>query len=317
MQKLKYILRKFDIFGVPFSFKYKDEGSFTTSLGGIFFIIYCIIFFAVGIYYFIPFYIRKNFTIIYYTMNMDNTDQVKLAESKAAFAVGLNCEDGKDGTKAEDLLMLETKFVSQTKTREGEIIKKGGEISTHFCNYSDFYNMYNESLDLISINKYQCLDDKNNIIEGIYTDETFSYYSFSFSSKIDSKENFDKINNYLSQSDCKLQLYYTDIIINLYDYEEPIKYYLNTFFIQLNPTLYIKTNSFFMNQYFEKDNYLIFNFEEGKSEIKTLFSRTEEYSLYQGIDRGETKPEDYNYYARIYIRADTKKQKLKENVSSV
>ena len=42
--------------------------------------------------------------------------------------------------------MLETKFVSQIKTKEGEIIKKGGEISNHFCNYSDFYNMYKNDM---------------------------------------------------------------------------------------------------------------------------------------------------------------------------
>ena len=317
MQKLKYILRKFDIFGVPFSFKYKDEGSFTTPLGGFFFIIYCIIFFVVGIYYFIPFYNRKMFSIIYYTMNMANTDQIKLAESKAAFAVGLNCREDEDGTKAEDLLQLETKFISQIKTGEGKEIKNGGVISTHFCNYTDFYNRYNESLDLIGINNYQCLDDKNNIIEGIYTDEVFSYYSFTISSKIDSQENFDKINKYLTRNDCKLQFYYTDIIINLYNYEEPIKYYLNTFFIQLNPTLFIKTNAFFMNQYFENDNYLIFNLEEGKYEIRTLFSRTEEYALYKGIDRGEIKPDDYKNYATIYIRADTKKTEIKRKYQKV
>ena len=311
MQKLKYTLRKVDIFGVPFSFKYKDEGSFTTPLGGVIFLIYCIICLIVGIYYFIPFYNRQIFTIIYYSMNMDDTEQIKLAESKAAFAIGLNCGIDEDGTKAEDLLKLEAKFYTQTKTREGKTIKTGGGISTHNCNYADFYNSYNKSLDLISINNYQCLDDKNNIIQGIYTDEAFSYYSFTISSKIDSKENYDKINNYLTRNDCKLQFYYTDIIIDLYDYEEPIKYYLNTFFIQLDPTSFMKANVFFMNQYFENDNYLIFNFEEGKSEIKTLFSRTEEYALYKGLDRGEAKPEDYQKFASIYIRAETKKTEIK------
>ena len=67
---------------------------------------------VVGIYYFIRFLNRKNFSIIYYSMNMANTDQIKLDESKAAFAVGLNCFDDKDGTKAEDLLNLDIKFIT-------------------------------------------------------------------------------------------------------------------------------------------------------------------------------------------------------------
>ena len=84
-----------------------------------------------------------------------------------------------------------------------------------------------------------------------------------------------------------------------------------------NRTLFIKMNAYFMNQYFENDNYLVFVFDEGKSEIKTLFSRVEEYSLYRGLNRGVTKPYDYKNYARIYIRADTKKTEIKRKYQKV
>ena len=158
---------------------------------------------------------------------------------------------------------------------------------------------------------YQCLDKTDDIIEGIYTDEKFTYYEFTVSSKIDSIEHFNKIDKYLARNDCKLQLYYIDITIDFNNYKEPIKPYINALFVQLNPTLVTKMNAFFMNQNFENDNYLIFIFEDGKSEIKTLFSRNEEYSLYKGLNRGETKTYDYMNYARIYIRADTKKTEIK------
>ena len=84
---------------------------------------------------------------------------------------------------------------------------------------------------MVNIKNFQCLDDPNNIIEGLYTDEIFSYYEFTVSSKEDTIENFDKIDRYLTRNDCKLQLYYTDITIDFNDYEEPIKPYLNTLFI--------------------------------------------------------------------------------------
>ena len=51
-----------------------------------------------------------------------------------------------------------------------------------------------------------------------------------------------------------------DIIIDLDNYKEPIKQYLNEIFIQLNPTLFIKRNMFYMNQYFTNDDYLLFIF---------------------------------------------------------
>jgi len=317
MKSIKKFLKKFDVFGVPFSFKFQEEGTYTTSLGGFFFISFCIMVLIVGIYYCIPFLNRKNFSIIYYSMNMANTDQIKLDESKAAFAVGLNCYDDEDGTKAEDLLKLDINYYTHKKTREGKTNKTGVLLSTHNCNYGDFYNSYNESFDLINMDNFQCLDKTDNVIEGIYTDEIFSYYEFTVSAKKDSVENFDKIDRYLTRNDCRLQLYYTDISIDFDDYKDPIKPYINGLFVQLNPTLFKKMNTYFMNQYFENDNFLIFVFEDGKSETKTLFSRTEEYSLYRGLDRGVKKPYDYMNYARIYIRADTKKTEIKRRYQKV
>ena len=317
MIRIKKLLKKFDVFGVPFSFKYKNEGSFTTAAGGFFFIIFLIVLIVIGIYYFIPFFNRKNFTIIYYTMNMVSTDQIKLSDSKAAFAFGLTCDVDKDGTKAEDLFKLDISFYTQTKNRDRKTVKTGRQIPTHPCNYSDFYNNYNESLDLINIQNYQCLDETNNTIEGIYTDESFTYYRFTVATKKDSPEHFNKIDRYLTRNDCKLQLYYTDITIDFNDYKEPIKPYLNALFIQMNPTLFIKMNTYFMNQYFENDNYLFFVFEDGKPEVKTLFSRVEEYALYLGLNRGESKPNDYKNYARIFIRADTKKTEIKRKYQKV
>ena len=317
MIRIKKLLKKFDVFGIPFSFKYKNEGSYTTALGGFFFILFLIVLSVVGIYYFIPFFNRKNFSIIYYNMNMVSTDKIKLADSKATFAFVLTCDVDEDGTKAEDLFKLDINFYTQTKSREGKTTKSGKVLSTHPCNYADFYNNYNESLDLINIQNYQCFDATDNIIQGIYTDELFTYYRFTVSTKNDSSEHFEKIDRYLTRNDCKLQLYYTDITIDFNDYEEPIKPYINAIFIQMNPTLFIKMNTYFMNQYFENDNYLFFVFEEGQPEIKTLFSRFEEYSLYLGLNRGESKPNDYKNYARVFIRADTKKTEIKRKYQKV
>ena len=41
--------------------------------------------------------------------------------------------------------------------------------------------------------------------------------------------------------------------------------------------------------------------------MKTLFSRYDEYSLYIGLDREKNKPLNKEYYAKLYMRADTKK----------
>ena len=82
-------------------------------------------------------------------------------------------------------------------------------------------------------------------------------------------------------------MYYSDNTVDVSDYEEPIKSYVEAVFIQLNPTLSIRRNIYYMNQYLYDDDYLIWVFgddAEARS-TKTLFSRYEEYSLYQGLNR--------------------------------
>ena len=70
----------------------------------------------------------------------------------------------------------------------------------------------------------------------------------------------------------------------------------------MDPTLFIKRNMYFMNQYLFDDNYLIWNFgDDDKPTMKTLFSRYEEYALYQGMSRHILKPPDYLNYAKIYM----------------
>ena len=318
MKSIKNYIKKFDLFGVPFYFRYKNEDKYSTSLGGLIFILFSILFLIYEIYFFISFFNKKNFSIIYYSNNLAKTEKIKLNESKAAFAVGLDCEIDKEyGTKAEDLLDFVSKFVIFEKSHDGNQQKIKQVLSLHPCNYSDFYDNYNEQVDILGLNKFQCLDKTDHIIEGIYTDEVFSYYEFSVVIKEDNSQNFDKIHDYLIRNDCYLQLYYTDITFDLNNYKEPIKPYMNQIYVQLNPITYIKMNIFFMNQYFDDDNYLFFIYDEKDPMKQLLFSRTEEFFLYKGLDRGIKRPNDYEFYAKFYIRADTKKTEIKRKYQKI
>jgi len=87
----------------------------------------------------------------------------------------------------------------------------------------------------MSLDQFECLDKVDDSIQGIYTDEVFRYYEFSVVSKNDSIELFNIIDKYLTEMDCRLELYYTDVTIDFDNYGEPIKPYINSVFIQLNP----------------------------------------------------------------------------------
>ena len=67
-------------------------------------------------------------------------------------------------------------------------------------------------------------------LHGIYTDDIFEYYTITVSSKTDTEENLEKINNFLMQNDCKLQYYFTDINIDLNDFKTPFSFFIDLHF---------------------------------------------------------------------------------------
>ena len=281
MNTKKKIFRKCDIFGVPILFRFKKKDYYSSSLGGLFTIIYLALVIFFGIYFFVPFYKRENYTFIYYTMDSSTAEQIKLNNSETIFATGLDCIVNNDlniSTPGE-ILKLEINYVTNRKDRDGITYKSREKVSTHQCTYADFKNLFNQSLDLINIERFQCLDKIDYVIEGIYTDEVFTYFEITISSKEDSENNFNKIYEYLKMNDCKLQWYYSDTTIDTEDYKNPYKSFLNSKFMQLNPTLFLKMNLFFMNNYFTDDNLLIYLIDKEKVSEKVSFSRYEEYAF--------------------------------------
>ena len=313
MKVIKKLLTKIDIFGINFTFRYREKEKYQTSIGGFFFLLFLIAVLVMGIYYFIPFINRKNYTIVYYTMNLASTEEVQLFSSESNIAFGLSCENNdKETRKIEDLLYIETKYVYYIKNLDGTFHKEGRKLITNKCTHEDFYNKYESQFDYLSLSSLECMQNKDISVQGTYADQIFSYFEITVKSMNSSRELTDEIETFLLHNDCKLRFVYTDIIIDLDNYENPAAQYLNEIFIQLNPSLFIKRNVYFINQDFSNDDYLMFVIgEEDKPETKPLYSRYEEYGLYKGLKRFDNQPEEYDHYSKMYIRADLKKVIIK------
>ena len=186
MKTIKKLLKKIDFFGVPYMFKYKKKERYTTAFSGLFVLLFIIAASFVAIYYFIPFYNRENYTTVFYTLTMSHTEQISFSESKTAFAIGLNCWTGSDGTKADQLFTLDYKYISfQSADKSKKLLEN---VKTHPCTKADFYNQYDETFDGSQIYNYQCLDDPSKTLEGIFTSPIFSYYQFDVYAKNKSEE---------------------------------------------------------------------------------------------------------------------------------
>ena len=318
MKSIKKFLRKLDVFGVPMNFRYKSKYKYSTSLGGFTLILFCLLSSIIVIYYLIKFINKENFTTIYYTVNIPKTEIVILKNSNATFTVDLDCTtEGR--FKADDILKVEMKYVNYTKNTKGEYNKNKTLLPTHYCTHQDFHNIHNDSFDRLKLQNFHCLDDFDYSLSGIYSDQIFTYFEYSVVSKYETEENLDNIEEFLFNNDCKLKIVYTDITIDLNNYKEPIKTCLNEVFIQLNPTLFIKRNIFFMNQYLIDNDDILFDIfiEQNYPFIKTLYSRYEEYALYKGLNRSKTNPFDKYKFASLYIRADTKKTEIKRKYQNI
>ena len=300
MKKIKSFLKNIDNFGVPFSFKYKTKEKYRTSIGGLVFIIFCIFLLSFTIYYFVPFSNMKNFSSIYNTINIPNGEQINLKQSKIPLSFGLICNDNTD-ILSKNIFELNAKFINIQQN--SKYVKNIINILTHNCTYEDFNNEHNDYFDKFNLSNYKCLDNKDFIIEGSYLDEQFSYYEFNLNSNL----NLIDINNFLEKNECRLQIIYTDININLNDYKNPIKSFLSSIYIDLFSSTLILQDIYFMKHYLFNDDYLfgVFNEENSKSGIYISFSRYEKYSIYK-----DNSSNDYSY-ARIYLKSDTRKSYIK------
>ena len=145
MKNIKNFLKTCDLFGVTYAFRYKTKEKYQTSLGGLFNLLFLIYVLSLGIYYFIPFFNRKNYSIVYCTMNLASTQRINFKESKSNFTVGLTCEGNpKEINAFTDLLRLEMRYSKYIKSLNGSFERQRTILEGHNCTYADFYNKYDK-----------------------------------------------------------------------------------------------------------------------------------------------------------------------------
>ena len=250
-----------------------------------------------GINFFIAFCKRENFTSYFNTINMHNTENIKCNDSEQFFAIKFDCDNN---TKALELFKLEVKHY-KNKTNQNYT-----NITTNTLSQNVEFFQNHKELELNDWDNSFCFENTNETIRGSHGGE-FNYYEISIVSKIEDETHYTEIDNFLKNDDCKVELYFADIKMDFNSYSKPFETFINEFFLQLNPDFIVNMNTFFIYQHFEDENSLFHQIYKKKSK-NTVFSRNEQYYLYKGNNK--TK-ENYKYYAKIYIRADTKKIEIK------
>ena len=301
---LKRIFRSLDFFGESFTFRYKDEDKHSSVLGGIICSLFYILSFIYIVINFVPFSKRENFTLQYYAVNVDTEKEkeINLTDNNVSFSFGLKCDEIKEYQTIEDLFDITVEY-TLNKDKDNKTT-----IDINLCKEGDFPDEFDDPIN----ENFSCINPEANP-KGIFTDDYFSYYTISVISKSPNNITHNKlINNFLLENDCKLQYYYMDIGIDLNNYTNPFHIFLNSMFLQLNPTLIQKKNIYYTNYHLINDSSPIrLRNEKEIPKNQVGLSRVEDYSVYKGLERAAEPTYDYENYAKIYIRADNRKIYIK------
>ena len=296
----KRFFKSFDYFGVQFNFHYKSREKYHSATGGVIFLGFVVLTLTYVSINIVSFIKRKNFSIIYYTTRLSETDEISFLNYSTNYAFGISCGGSTPQEQIEEMLKVKINHITRI-TKEGESKKETKQMTLRHCQYSDFFNEFNETFDDNGFNELYCIAEQNNSVQGIYSDEVFKYYEISISSGIDTEDNFKELNTLLQNDECDFNIYFVDVAVDLYDYKKPIKRFINTNFVALKADEYVKMNLDFQTQKFDSyENYL---FDTHHSEYYVGFAGFERYSIFKGTNRYEVKPYDYDKYSKIYLRA--------------
>ena len=293
-----------DYFGVQINFNFKSHKNYKSTCGGSIFFIYIILCFAYISYTFTSFLKKNNKTVIYYDKELFGTDDIEFYKYNSSFAVNLVCDnyDGKYGDIYK-IFRIEISHVQYLKLN-GNSKKIKTSLPLHKCTYKDFYNKFNEELDRNEIiNKFNCIDNMNYTVKGIFSDEDFEYFELTLSADLENGFDINTDLNIFYEYDCKFSLYYTDSAVDVANVNEPMRQFLNSKFIQLSPTDFKKVNLYFTIKNFKSDENWFFNMPAQENYL--AYSSFEQYDVFKGENRFISKYKEFEKFARFFIRAST------------
>ena len=297
-------LKSLDFFGVTVDFNFKSQKKYKTIFGGSIFMIYIILCVTYVTYTFSLFLLKKHKTVIYYDKELLTTDDVCFYKYNSSFAINLVCD--KYGDKygpIDSIFKIEAKHVKFLKVNGG-FNKTKIPLPFHKCTYDDFYNQFNKELDRNEItNNFNCIDNMNYTVKGIFADEDFEYFELTLSANLEEGFNNSIFLNILYEYDCKFSLYYIDTAVDVANITHPARPFLNSKFIQLSPSEFKKVNLYYTLKDYKSDENWFFTMPSEENYL--AFSSYEEYDIFKGENRFNSNYEDFEKFGRFFIRAST------------
>jgi hypothetical protein len=299
-EKCLNLIKKCDYFGVTFNFHYKSKEKFRSVTGGIVFLLFLAIAMTYVIINLKSLLKREHMQIISYKTITPSTDKINFKNYSLTQAFGISCSDIYKNQEME-YFKIDANHVILTKNN-GIINKEKTKLNFSYCKNENFYNLFNNSFEKHGLNKIFCFTDNNITVSGLFTDDIYQYVELTVSSTKTEESDFDLYYHILTADDCTFQLYHIDYGIDVNKQKNPVSPYIRQEFLKLSPIDFNKMEIYYFTQNFKSyENYL---FNNHHNKYYAGFSYFSYYNLFKGRDRFEKKPDDYNKFAKYFLRSD-------------
>ena len=272
-------IKQFDLFGILVTFHINSEYRYKSIYGGICTIILILFITGYTIFLGYPFVTRKNINFIYSNKIIENQPYINLTRAHFKLGFGIQYQDTalpaiKDCKKYFDYSIILKEWIGKD-----DIIEIPFNLKQ--CDYSDFFNIVNESFDRNHINEMICpvLNKSVNFtLEGLFTDSYTKFLQLKINISDYGLNNIDEVRNFMDKNPIDMVIYFLDSGIDYKNRTTPLPLYIN--YITRGLDLYFeKTTEIFLSTIeFTNDENLFIN--NGNVTIDGMFDKSEDSFRY-------------------------------------
>jgi hypothetical protein len=293
INKLKYLIKTIDFFGIFITFKVNERIEYISLIGGTFSIIYVIFSILYISQLSIDFLKRKNVNFIY-SNKITQNPFINFTEMGFTFAFGVQLSNTAYPIVGDTLKyfkysvdIIEYHFNETVRGLENITIT---HLGIRKCELEDFPELNQNYYYMNDLNYMICPiynSTSNFSIEGLYTDYYYKIISISISLSQYSIEHYDELKNYLNNNPINMGIYFKDTAIDYLNRKQPLLFYLNYLYKDVDYEFKKITQISLSRLEFNSDEYLFMQ----NNKIKVSTTLSEKHNDFRYIPLKENKNE--------------------------
>ena len=194
------IIKQFDIFGILVTFRINSEYKYKSIYGGICTIILILFILGFTIFLGYPFVTRKNIDFIYSNKIIENQPYINLTRAHFKLGFGIQYQDTALPAINDYEKYFNYSIILKEWIGKDDIIEVPFNLTKY--DYSDFFNIVNESFDRNHINEMICpvLNKSVNFtLEGLFTDSYTKFLQLKINISDYGLNNIDEVRTFMEK----------------------------------------------------------------------------------------------------------------------